>query len=434
MTKHVKRTRKSLPALLVRLEQRFLSLVPGTRQFRRRYQRKILKDAKDHLQRFAGLTVLDAESNRRLLRPVRHYVNLLSAIDTWRNSVVTLAMSPFIVLGVLGICVGPLVITKIWLQVSYSVWGWIGVFYLYLLVFGLAVIIVFPWALLPRQALDYLAPTSLVLTWAFSVVVIYIGILRYAFVHQTAPVGVLKYVVVSGLTGVVSYSVLLLPALAVVTPIEYALKRRRNAMHPDAVLVTGLLEILWLVERQPAKWTDLHFKRQLLSRLEEVASCIQHDLPRMLRTRDVATDLWLRGRAEQIAAAFRALKKWVSTPMADTRDQFIGRIADSLVHASAGDWDALTRMEVEQLSRPQLRSRVLVALRVFLIAAIPMVVLWVVQRTPLALEAPAAGYASAGVFVWAALTVLAALDPLLAAKLAAFKDVSAVLPFRSREH
>jgi hypothetical protein len=64
------------------------------------------------------------------------------------------------------------------------------------------------------------------------------------------------------------YLVLAGVMVVVAASINYTLKRRRSALHPDAVLVTGLVEILSVVERESAQCTDLDFKRQLMSEIE----------------------------------------------------------------------------------------------------------------------------------------------------------------------
>jgi hypothetical protein len=195
-------------------------------------------------------------------------------------------------------------------------------------------------------------------------------------------------------------------------------------LYPDVVLVTGLVTILSLVEREWAKWTNIDFKRQLMAEVETVALCIERDLPRRLRTGDVTTDVWLRDRVQQMATALRGLKKWVSTPMPDTRDRFVEEVARSLVCAASGDWDGLSRAEPEKLSGPQLRSYVLRVVRVLLASALPAVALWLLHQTRFAPRGEIAQYATVGVFLWAVFSVLSAFDPNFSTTASTVKEIA----------
>jgi hypothetical protein len=227
--------------------------------------------------------------------------------------------------------------------------------------------------------------------------------------------GFITWICLIGFAGVV---------LVVGSSIDYALQRRRSALYPDAVLVTGLVEILSMVERESTKWTDLDFKRQLMSKIEAIALCIERDLPRRLRTRDVTLDAWLRDRVRQIAAVFRSLKQWVSTPKPDTRGKFVEEIAHRLVCAASGDRDGLSKPDPVQLSAPQLRSRVLVVGRVLLAGALPGLVLWLLHQTRFAPHGDVAQYASVGVFIWAVVSVLSAFDPDFSTKASTVKEMA----------
>jgi hypothetical protein len=150
--------------------------------------------------------------------------------------------------------------------------------------------------------------------------------------------------------------------------------------------------------------------------------CIERDLPRRLRTRDATIDSWLRERVRQIAAVFRSLKQWVSTPKPDTRGKFVEEIAHRLVCAASGDWDGLSKPAPEKLSAPQLRSRVLIVGRVLLAGALPGLVLWLLYQTRLAPHGDVAQYASVGVFIWAVVSVLSAFDPDFSTKASTVKE------------
>jgi len=170
-----------------------------------------------------------------------------------------------------------------------------------------------------------------------------------------------------------------------------------------------------------------------MSELEEVATRIEYDLPRRLRAKDDATDAWFRNATAEMAAAFRALKKWVLTPMVDTREQFIAYIATSFTSVASGDWHNLERTKLEKVSGQVWRIRLVELLRTLLVATIPLLVLMIIQQTQLALEGAPAEYVTAGVLIWAALTLISVFDPLFGEKIDALKDVAQLLPFISKD-
>jgi hypothetical protein len=160
--------------------------------------------------------------------------------------------------------------------------------------------------------------------------------------------------------------------------------------------------------------------------LEEVAVCVQYNLPRRLRNFDAFTDIWLQGMTEQIAATLRTLKKWVCISRSDTREHFIQRVANHLVYAASGDWDSLERTQPENLSQVQLwRLRA----TSFLWVVAPVLLAWAFQQTPLAFSDTVYSYVKIGVFIWVVVRLLLEFDPLFSATIAAVRDVAQFLPF-----
>jgi hypothetical protein len=122
---------------------------------------------------------------------------------------------------------------------------------------------------------------------------------------------------------------------------------RAYARHPDAVVADELLRILETVEKSPAEWVHMRGRRKVVRSLEVAARCLEHNLPSRLNGEDAATDHWLRKRAAGQAAALRGLKRWVLVPRPDTREHFVGRVAQDLVRTTVGDWDGLECTEAE---------------------------------------------------------------------------------------
>jgi hypothetical protein len=189
-------------------------------------------------------------------------------------------------------------------------------------------------------------------------------------------------------------------------------ERQIRISYPDAVLVHILLNILSIVERQPRRWAELGFRRQLIPMLEDAAICIQHGFRRQCQSGDDTVDRWVQDITERQAAGLRELKKWVLTPKSDTRNQFIARIGASLSQITSGNWDAFEQREAEKISRLQWwRSHVIATLRALYQGGLPMVGLWAFQQTSLAFKGDYATYATAAVFLWAMWVFITTYDP-----------------------
>jgi hypothetical protein len=201
---------------------------------------------------------------------------------------------------------------------------------------------------------------------------------------------------------------------------------RSSARYPDSVLIHHLVDTVYTIERAHQQWTELEVKRAVIANLEAMARCVETDLPRQLATGDVSTDIWLNDRAAQIAAALRSLKKWVLTPMLDTRTQLCERLLQTFAQILSGDWDALERAVPERVSRPaRIRSvfgATLRLVRLVVVALLPVSALWgyqVVTQTELPLPWSSLWLPTIG---WAVLTLLILLDPQLGSKTTVMKD------------
>src|SRR5436190_1380033 len=58
-----------------------LAAIPGTRQFRRRIRKLMVKDAREGLQKFVSLQTLDASTKQNLQRRIRRYENRLAVVE-----------------------------------------------------------------------------------------------------------------------------------------------------------------------------------------------------------------------------------------------------------------------------------------------------------------------------------------------------------------
>jgi hypothetical protein len=207
--------------------------------------------------------------------------------------------------------------------------------------------------------------------------------------------------------------------------------RRKYKECPDALLVDRLIKLLFIADQRPKWWTSLDAKREMLSTLEEAAICFERFIPRRLRTGDFSSDTWVKETSAQIAAALRSLKKWIVTPKTDTNERFVARIASTLQNSVGGDWDSLERIDPEKVPELRLlRFRARAFLRTIFISALPLSLVLIVQKTPLALSDSLVGYAKVGGLLWAAIALLSVLDPLYESRM---KDLTQFIPFLGKK-
>jgi hypothetical protein len=400
----------------------------------RRCQKRIRSEAKRHRDEFTSLVSLDPGVKRRITRSVRHSSNALAAFDVWKNNVEMTTLYGGALLGSISLFFGAPYLVHRWFHIHYSALGWVGVFFLYDFVVLLEAAIFSPFGAIaiwlrhrPRRQVVRVLPATPQLLWISVVIAGYlVFVYRVFMVHKTGPPpNVFVYVLVSGIIGMIAYTAILALWLPPGFLLGYAMEKRKRVVFPDAFVVAQLVSILSSIERKPKQWTGLDFKRHLMSELEQVARCIERDLTRRLRTSDTTTDAWLRDRARHMAAALRGLKKWISTPMSDTRDHLIQELSQNLICAASGDWDGFSSAEPDKLTGSQFRSRVFSIARTLLAGAVPGLALWGLQSMPTyRLEGEIYHYVLIAVSTWALISVLSTFDQDFGAKTSALAEIA----------
>jgi hypothetical protein len=234
------------------------------KSFRRLYIKRIKKHARGRLILFKYLPTSDFNAKYQLLPRARHLEVRLATVNFWEDMFEALVVSPIFILAFLVLVGSPFIIA-LWLHLNLS-WNWI----LYILLYELAaflvyhVVLVFPTLLLSAYSLAQWM-------WLVSVLFVYAtSFYSLIPVIETNPLNILATFTASIILG----QAVIIIAL-IINGIFVVLGRiTRNVFYPEAVLVDGLLEILFMVQTKSEKWTDLSFKRKIMNKLEEVASCI----------------------------------------------------------------------------------------------------------------------------------------------------------------
>jgi hypothetical protein len=308
---------------------------PLTQARNRPYQKIMQQAAQYQLRQWASLANLlglDGATKRRLLPVVRHYGNLCVTIEVWHIAAIQLARMIGVIVMSLGIFyfVSPfsgfplsvrnhvrpffpfeisLIDVSRFTGVQHFFWqGYVSLSWLvyWLVLFsvmflGLACVF-FPLYVVSKRAY-YLAGLHFGIGWPIGVIVVYLTLISLlAPIAKLDPLNpqltqTILAAIVTGLggsTALCSWFIIMLYGINFLgTFLHVALERRWCQRYPHVVVTIGLLEILAKVIKHPAAWGTLRMKRELVTHIEQVASCLENDLPHRLQS-DIATDDWLQ--------------------------------------------------------------------------------------------------------------------------------------------
>ncbi|MDQ2809623.1 MAG: hypothetical protein M3Z04_22340 [Chloroflexota bacterium] len=193
-------------------------------------------------------------------------------------------------------------------------------------------------------------------------------------------------------------------------------------------LTDNLLCALFQVELHKKRPGTLLYTRNALAFIEIASRLIERDIPNVIATQDLATDLWFRDVTTQIAAAWREKKKWILTPKIDTDAYLCDILAANVMCIIQGEWDALERQSPEAIPTSEVwRVRIVGAIRTLFLAFAPLGVLGFVQATSLAPVGTLRDTAVVVAIIWAMVTLVLAFDSRFSDKITALKDISGLL-------
>ena len=400
----------------------------GMTSLRHYYLRKIALWVRRRVKLFKELQTIDSETKQRLFRRVRHHEKVMAQFELWGNTI-EYSIPAVLYIPVFLCLVGVLLVVKQWLNVSYSLLGWIGIFYLYSSVCFLASWVIFwyrPLPYLQSPIFKFLAEfKSIRIWWPITALGVF-GLLLTYLVANTGvkPPGVLTFVIVAGtMAAPVTFLVGIVSKLLLYEPIIQTFLKKGSSFCPEAILVDTFLVSLSDVEKKPHKWGDANFIKSLEQTLDAAAVCIEYGLFRKLRNNFADIRMWRR-KTKQISAALRLLMNQVHSPKSDTRDQFIQQIALSLTCTVEGLWGDMPQVESEQ--SPKSKSYTFL-LRRLALSLFPFLIFLSIQWTPVAIQGETAEWVKVGTIAWAVLSLLQPLDPELKTKIDILKSILQLL-------
>lgn len=181
--------------------------------------------------------------------------------------------------------------------------------------------------------------------------------------------------------------------------------------HPDSFFIDRVIYAAYLVDGLEHPWAYVERKERVCSVLEEAAHTFGMYIPRRLRTTDPKGNAWLEREAAMIAAGFRELKKWVYKPAEPTSKELLAHLGRDVVNAIQGHWHEFDRVEPEKLTTAQLGRRAAMMAQAIVQAAVPFLLLQLVQLTPFEFPPEWAERAKVGAFALGALALMLRIDP-----------------------
>ena len=403
------------------------------RFLRRRFLRKVRTKVKGKQRNFLQLSSLDSDAKQRLVGNITRLQVQLAALDTWNASLRTALVPLFLITVYAPIGIGPWLLGRSLPRFDDKFLnGWWDIFpYIFVaFILGWTVMALptFPMVFASRRASEYFQFPTLMIAWMMGGSIVYATVAYGVIMRSGDTPNEYERAIAIAFVSIVAFIGFLFMGAYLIALLDRGLGMRRKRLCPNAVVADLFLEVLRKTETQQRDWKNVEFKRETIRKLEEIAGCIENDLPLRLRSGNSGTDFWQRQTAEQMSAGVRNLTRWVYTPKEDTRQQFIKRVSSYLVLAISDDWDGFERVEPQTVSRPELlRSRLKTAVTALLSALVPLLVLLAVKQLNL-IEGPVLTYLTVGAFIWTGLSLLSTVDPSYGSKLSAMKDLSSLLP------
>lgn len=206
--------------------------------------------------------------------------------------------------------------------------------------------------------------------------------------------------------------------------------RTRCWRDPKSYFLFSVFQVLHQVKYKLSddiSWDEPENRSPLLSSLEEAAQCLE-----ILCLKMPARDSWIESRFRQAladrSAGIRELKLWILIPRKETRFDLEQRLRKILDLAAAGDWDGLPLPQTE--SRPKDKATwgqvILRGARSLTIAVVPLLGLIVANTAGVLKFGDATAYLFIMASVWAAVNMLAVIDPKIGDRFSLFKEAAGI--------
>ena len=214
----------------------------------------------------------------------------------------------------------------------------------------------------------------------------------------------------------VNLLLLLVWALVLVSAlITYLTKRFRIAIGPETYVVAVITNLVVQSAKPAPQWLNPGSKSAVCAWLEELAQCVEWELPKSLDAADGETNAWVRRQLSYVAAQIRQTKRDVLTS-ADAH-KFQRWALDTLSTMLQARWLELPALEVVK-ERVPWYTRTLQALFLLL----PLALLVVLLLYPPEAAGPILDTLKIALGIWTVVGFVKTFDPYFESKILAVKE------------
>lgn len=233
------------------------------------------------------------------------------------------------------------------------------------------------------------------------------------------------------LTVAVSYIVV--PATLVGVGIFIQSKPRLPRYSPGVAASGELVSVLCALSREnPLLYFQV--RNDMMKALGRSADSVERDLPRAVRVPDAAGAAVFAQRCQSAARHLRNLRVWVALPKADTPPRLETELISVINALVRGTYDDLPEAEALVASRRGFVADTTLRVRGLVSGVLPLAAIIGARAAGLRLDGVIGDALIAFGVLWASVSLLMALDPRMTERLAAMREVVALLRLGEREH
>lgn len=203
--------------------------------------------------------------------------------------------------------------------------------------------------------------------------------------------------------------------------------RKFNRRSPNARIIVLLTSVLQDISNESGCISD-HERQRLVNKLYLAAATIAKALPNATRLAHLEGRTVVREHYKRASAAMQLGAVWIALPSEDN----LVRLRESLVKATyavmRGMYHDLPTVEPSRESTVGRLRRFLRFLRTLTIGAIPIIFVLIANLAGISLDTALGDGFKVGAIVWAAVTYVSLLDPLLSKKVELAQGISGLLP------
>jgi hypothetical protein len=227
-----------------------------------------------------------------------------------------------------------------------------------------------------------------------------------------------------------------------------ALRKQHHSANPHVDMARAVFQALVLLQNAGERWSAPDVRAEAISLIGTAATLGRQYLFQKFVTLDEQTLAWRTRQGLRVSIKLAQKQTWLMTPKEDTRDKLFDCLGKVLIGLLSGTWDQLELASDEEVAAvAQIKDgegvirrvgRITLSVtRTLAVALLPAIFYIILEQAKLLTDVtPAAlSYLKIGLFLWAALSFMLLLDPLLKEKLATVKEAVQLLkPAATNKH